>query len=115
MVGNNQLSTSQILVRPVRKPSFLDTSLRIDGIIDLLKITDKGAINFTRLCNSSQIKFKKSFLKYLRYCVDQGFMTKTQVSKAGAHKRYHALMSKSRFYTYYHITNKGKTFLELVE
>ena len=106
---------SQTLVKQGRRPSFLDTSLRLDGITELLQIINMEPRKFSDLCKVSKIKFKKSFMKYLRYCVDQGFMTKTRVSRSGAHERFHALMSKGRFYTFYHITAKGRLFLEITK
>ena len=105
----------QLIMRHRRGPSFLDSSLRLNGITDLLQIVDKEPINFSALYKVTRIKFRSSYLKYLKYCVEQGFMTKTQVSKSGAHERYHALMSKGRFFTFYQITDKGRTFLELIQ
>ena len=105
----------QLIIKPTRGSSFLDSSLRLDGITDILNIVSEEPRYFTQVMNESRIKFKKSFLKYLKYCVEQGFMTKSQVSKSGAHERYHVLMSKGRFFTFYQITDKGRTFLEMVK
>jgi len=105
---------SQLLITP-RRTSFLYNSLKLDGITELLQIVNKEPRYFSQLFSTCRIKYKKSFLKYLKYCVDQEFMTKTKVSKSGAHERYHARMAIGRFYIYYHISDKGRTFLEMVQ
>ncbi len=59
-----------------RKKSFLGSSLRLDGIIDLVELVSNHSLYFSEMQKKSRIIYKKSFLNYLRYCVERGFMTK---------------------------------------
>ncbi len=57
-----------------------------------------GSKTFTELCNESPFKFKASFLRYLTYCQDMGFIKKTE---------------KDGTYQPYVITPKGAALLDL--
>lgn len=103
-----------LVVVPKRRLSFLDTSLRLDGITEIVTLC-KGSKYFTELRMASQIKFKKSFLKYVRYCVDQGFISKFEVSYKNLPDRYIGLKLSASHYTFYQTTSRGKQFLELTQ
>jgi len=92
-----------------RRPSFLHSSLRIDGITAILESLRKGELTFTQLYMDSNIKFKKSFLKYSKYCKDKQFVT----SKRGISKTPNRW--EGRTVVYYSITEKGREFLEMLK
>ena len=98
-----------------RGKSFLDASLKIDGIIDVLRLTAKKPIRFTVLRDKSRIKMQLSFLKYLNYCMDQEFMTKKESNKTVRLFGYEHHYNKRVYHTHYSITAKGRKFLELVK
>lgn len=93
------------LVKTVRKRSFLDSSLRFDGIIDILNCT-KEPMRFSPLVMKSRIKFKKSFLKYLRYCIEKKLVINRKVYGKRIYKPIES---------WFVITEKGRLFLEMVE
>jgi predicted transcriptional regulator len=78
-----------------RRPSFLDSSLRLEGIIDILQCTEHP-ITFVNLQTKSRICMKASFLRYLKYCVDQEFIIHQPQKE-------------------YALVSKGREFLELVK
>ncbi len=96
-----------------RRPSFLDTSLRLDGIIELVTLS-KDSMYFSEIRMASRIKFKKSFLKYLRFCVEKNFIEKTIVSYKDLPDRYRGRKPSGPNYIFYTITDSGRTFLELI-
>jgi len=98
---------------PGRRPSFLDTSLRLDGIIEIVTLSTQS-MYFSEFRLASKIKFKKSFLKYLRYCVEKNFVNKSQIHYKDLPDRYRGRKLAAKFYTFYLITAKGQKFLELV-
>jgi len=104
---------SQQLVRQ-RKPSFLDYSLRLDGITDILQIVSNEPRYFTQVLNQSRIKFKKSFLKYLNYCKEKDLVESYQTTITASRGRGRGI-TKHGHVTFYHITDKGRKFLELVQ
>jgi len=100
--------TKQIVINR-RNPSFLDSSLRLNGITAILESLRKGELTFTQLFMDSNIKFKKSFLKYSNYCKDKQFIT----SKRGISRIPNRW--EGRTVVYYSITDKGRGFLEMIE
>jgi len=98
----------------MRHKSFLHNSLRLDGITKLLHIVSTNPMYFSELFINSKIKFKASFLKYLRYCVENDFITKFPVSKKNLPDRYCGLKQTSQHYMFYKTTDKGKEFLNLL-
>jgi len=99
----------------MRGQSFLDSSLRLDGIVDILQTIKNQPIYFSQITMASKIRFKKSIQKYLRYCVDKELSdTFWKPYREGIHesKRH---PKRTEFYHYYKITDKGIQFLELVK
>jgi len=96
-----------------RRPSFLDSSLRLNGIIELVTLA-KNSMYFSELRLTSRIKFKKSFLKYLRFCVEKNFIEKTIVSYKDLPDRYRGRKPSATNYTFYKITKSGRLFLEII-
>lgn len=98
-----------------RRSSFLDSSLRIAGIVDIVELVSKKPLYFSELKKSSKIKFKQSFLKYLRFCYEKGFLKKKEgyiiKESHGEFRTY----EQGHEIVYYSITSKGKRFLELVK
>lgn len=88
----------------VRRPSFLDSSLKIDGIIDILNCTLEP-IRFENLRLKSQIKYKKSFINYKNFCISHDFVRNTRVN---INREFGAVES------WFVITEKGREFLEMV-
>lgn len=95
-----------------RKPSFLDSSLRIDGILDTVRIAQKKPQFFGHMIDKSQIKFKASFLKYLHYCVDMELLKKTPKTLQMPIGRY-SFIGKQHF-VFYSITVKGNRLLGML-
>lgn len=100
--------TKQIIINR-RRPSFLDSSLRLNGISAILESLYDGELTFTQLFIDSNIKFKKSFLKYLHYCEDKQFITR----KMGVSKIPNRW--EGRPVKYSTITHKGREFLEMIK
>lgn len=67
------------------------------SLIKLLYQLHKAPMNFSELYLKSNIRMKKSFLNYLRFCVNYNFISKINI---GAN-------------SIYSITTKGKTMLGL--
>ena len=65
--------------RGIRGKSFLDTSLKIVGIEHILELTMKP-ISYSRIWERSQIKYKKSFLNYLNYCIEKRLVNRTHIN-----------------------------------
>lgn len=98
------MSTVQVM----RHKSFLDSSLKIDGITAILQATSGELSYYTQVFIKSNIKFKKSFIKYLKYCTDRNFV----VSTPGINSR--VTRGENHKVVYYTITEKGKLFLEII-
>jgi len=98
-----------------RRPSFLDSSLRIDGIIDVLGIVAKEPLYLTKIHRRSKISMRKSIAKYVKYCVDNGFFSTYLVPRNGHGSIKEKSKSLSRYLKHYKITVKGRTFLEMVQ
>lgn len=97
---------------PVRHHSILDTSLKLDGIIEILRVFQKHPTWFAQMCRESRIKFRKANLKYLKYCRDKGLVdgveTELKIRIGRGYSR------KARGIMVYSLSEKGKLFLELV-
>ena len=98
----------QILKRG-RKVSFLDSSLKIDGIISVLQpLIYARDIITTRLWIDSNIKHKQSYYKYLNFCIEKQFVVRTpHITKFGKEKK--------GMPVYHSITDKGRLFLEIIQ
>jgi len=96
-------------IQVTRHKSFLDSSLRLDGITAILNTVNKDLLFFTEVYHKSNIRFKKSFIKYLNYCKEKGFV----IGTPGISQR--ASRGQNQRVVYYTITEKGKLFLELVQ
>lgn len=95
--------------RGIRRPSFLDKSLRLNGITAILDSVIEQPEYFSRVFILSNIKFKKSFLKYLNYCKTQGFVIGTPGISHGRSR------AENQHVVYYSITQKGRDFLEMLQ
>jgi len=108
MIRNAMTIAATIQLRRHRRTSFLDTSLRLDGITVILNAVCEEPVTYSRLLMLSHIKFKKSFIKYLKYCKDQGFVLATPgINRTKGRGENHHVV-------YHIITAKGRNFLELV-
>ena len=96
-------------VQVMRHKSFLDSSLRLDGITAILNTVDGELLFYTEIYHKSNIRFKKSFIKYLNYCKEKGFI----IGTPGINQR--ASRGQNQKVVYYTITEKGLKFLELVQ
>ena len=101
-------NSTQIVIKR-RRRSFLRSSPAIDGVAAILKSLRRGEITFSQLFIDSNIKFKKSFLKYLNYCKDKQYVTK----KPGFSKTPNRW--EGRPVMYYSITERGWRFLEVIK
>jgi predicted transcriptional regulator len=86
--------------RQGRKPSILDGSLTISGIQHILGMCTTP-VRYGTLDMHRKIAYKKSFFKYLHYCVEKGFLEKSGDGGINGMT--------------YHITHSGRQFLELVQ
>lgn len=98
-----------------RGTSFLDSSLKIDGILDILKILSVKPYYFHDLCKTSKIQFKKSFLKYLNFCYEKNLVKKTNRDSFMETTSYGTTYNKRYATVFYSITTNGKKFMELVK
>jgi len=98
------MGTMQVM----RHKSFLDSSLRLDGITAILNATNQELRYYSQIFIESNIKYKKSFIKYLKFCTTKGLVT----SYPGRNQR--VTRGENQHVVYYVITEKGKQFLELV-
>jgi len=85
-----------------RRPSFLRPSKSVIGIIILCKLA-RSNIRFTELYHDSNIKMKKSFFAYCKYCLDKKLLEHISV------KRSNRKFSRSDMF--YHTTDLGHQFL----
>jgi len=92
-----------------RHKSFLDSSLRLDGITAILQATSGELSYYSQIFIKSNIKFKKSFIKYLKFCKDRNLVTSTP----GINSR--VTRGENHHVVFYTITEKGRNFLEMVQ
>jgi predicted transcriptional regulator len=89
-----------IITRNEKVLDAVKTRARDFSMLSLLKLLyqlNSGSMNFSDLYTSSKIRMKRSFLNYLRLCLDYNFVTK---EPAGAHM-------------IYSITEKGRMMLNM--
>lgn len=98
-----------------RKKSVLSTSLRLNGIIDILETIIPQPLYFTQVMKQSKITYKKSFLNYLRFCKEHGFVCTYTEPTHHYIDRYRGRHRGEKGYTFYKITDKGRLFLEMVK
>lgn len=103
--------------RPMRRPSFLHTSLRLDGVTHLIEVISDEPLTSTRFFLSSQIKFKSAFLKYVKYCVDSGFITKYYSKLYTTIQVTTEIYEKhpKKYHVMYKITDLGRHWLEITQ
>lgn len=98
-----------------RKKSFLDSSPKIDGIIDILTIVAEQPAYANQIYRKSRIRMKNSVIKYTRYCVDKGFIVPYRTPIRGNHvSKFEKAKRMNCYYVFYKITVKGRTFLGMV-
>lgn len=95
----------------VRQVSFLDSSLKINGILEIITLVSDEPVYFHDLFKKSKIQYKKSFLNYLKFCFEKGFIKKTPklifTHNKGTIREYDQYQNV----VYYSITAKGKQLL----
>ena len=87
-----------IITRDEKVLDAVKTRARDFSMLSLLKLLyqlSSGSMNFSDLYTNSKIRMKRSFLNYLKLCVDYNFVTK---EPAGSHM-------------IYSITEKGRVLL----
>lgn len=98
-----------------RGKSFLDKSMRLNGVVEILQLTRKKPISFTDMRDTSKIKFKKSLLKYMRFCVEKKLVRKKEGMQwkkiTGWGHKYDRRVHNINYF----ITARGRKFLELVK
>jgi len=87
-----------------RKPSFLDTSLRLDGVLHILESLGEPT-SFNKMVSQSKIKYRQSFIKYLNFCIEKNLITHEHTSQ-----RY-----SNNSWTRISITDKGRKLLEMLK
>lgn len=96
--------TLQQLQGKTRKISILRTGYVIEGILDILELTE-SPVRYSGIHKKSKIHFKSAFIKYLKYCVKHGYVA--NVKKYG--RKVHRPIE-----SWFTITEKGRAFQELV-
>jgi len=96
-----------------RQSSFLDTSARIEGIIEILKILEKKPMYYRQIFRVTRIRLSTSVLRYLNYCKEKGFVTGVEQLMKIPNGR--GFSTKAKYFTIYSVSEKGKLFLELVK
>jgi len=96
-----------------RSTSFLDTSPALDGITEILTILTIQPIHFSQICRVSRMRFRNAVLRYLNYCKEKEFVVGIDTSLKlrdgrGISRQFKSVMV-------YHVTEKGKLFMELVK
>lgn len=97
--------TLQQLQGKTRKISILRTGLSINGILDILELTE-SPVRYMGMYKKSKIHFKSAFIKYLKYCVEKGFVHNEKV--------YGRKSKKKARESWFVITQKGRAFQEIV-
>jgi predicted transcriptional regulator len=98
----------------MRSRSFLDSSPRLAGIIDIVKLTKNKPISFTYLRDHSEIKYKQSLLKYLKFCIEKKLIASRDGMEWKKLTGWGHKYDKRVYTINYLITAKGKKFLEFV-
>jgi len=102
------------------KNSLLDNSPRLSGIVQILK-NAREPLRYSELYTNSQIRFKQSFLKYLKFCsqkqlIERKLVTKSEYYETLSHsKHFKNIRSTEPFRPLYKISQKGRQFLELIQ
>jgi len=96
-----------------RRMSFLSASLALAGITEILEILTKKPAHTNKIFQESRISFKNAFLKYLKFCKDKEFVYCVEQGLIIPNGR--GFTKKPKLLMVYHITGKGKQFLELVK
>lgn len=88
----------------IRKRSIL-VGPKLTGIVDLLECC-KYPVRFSKLRMASKIKFKLSFIAYLKFCVEKSLIinTKTPGKKITGTRE-----------SWFVISPKGRLFLEMMQ
>lgn len=104
------MSITQLKIKQ-RKPSYLDSSPRTEGILDILHVLSDQPLYFTQILKKSRTKYKPSFLKYLHYCETKGFIESYKKSSQLKLGRFRGEQRNATL-SYYQITKKGRTLLK---
>lgn len=96
--------------KTLRQRSFLDSSLKMDGILEILSIIQKKPMWFSEMCRASRIKFRNANVKYLKYCKDKGLVCGVDTLLKIPNGRGYSKKEKS--FVVYSITIKGSMILE---
>jgi len=102
-----------MMVTKHRRISFLAVSLALEGITEILEILTKKPAHSNQIFQESRIEFKNAFLKYLKFCKDKEFVYWVEQGLIIPNGR--GLTKKPKLLMVYHLTQKGKLFLELVK
>jgi len=96
-----------------RSTSFLDTSPALDGITEILTILTIQPIHFSQICRVSKIRLRSAVLRYLNICKEKEFVIGIETSLKIRDGR--GISRQLKPITVYHVTEKGKLFMELVK
>jgi len=101
-IQNDIMQAFPYFIKESQEISITSSRIRIRQfsvitIIKLLSALNHYDMSMSELYRMSNIIMKRSYLNYLKMCVNFGFMEKQNRGQ----------------YSYYHITEKGKTLLDL--
>jgi len=97
-----------------RRPSYLRTSLKLDGLVEIISIVRESPKYLAEIQRNSRICMKGTTTKYVKYCSDKGFFDSYFIPRRGHGSRFEKNKTKNKYYRYYRITDKGSKFLEIL-
>lgn len=92
-------------IHRTRKKSILRENYSISGIQDILNCTFEPR-RYKTLQLKSKIYFKKTFLRYLKYCIQKELVINNKVYGEKIHRP---------IQSWFIISEKGRKFLEMIE
>ena len=94
----------QQLQGKTRKISILRIGYSMNGIFDILQNTMEP-VRYSNFHKKSQIHFKKVFIKYVNFCLEKKLIYNKKVYGTRIHRP---------IQSWFVITEKGRTFLEML-
>jgi predicted transcriptional regulator len=101
----------QLIIKYRRRPSFLDSSLRLDGITEILTLLTNNPMYFRQIRRVTRIRYAPAILKYLKFCKEKGLVQWNEELLIIQNGR--GTSKKAHYYTVYTVSDKGRVFLEM--
>ena len=98
---------------PKRKQSSLKSSMKLDGLIDIMHIVSQRPQYQAEILRQSKICMKKVGIQYVKFCEDNGFFSSYLVPRKGHGSKLEKNQSINRYYKHFRLTDKGHQFLDM--